>query len=480
MYHLPPAIHPTIARLLGDKSRIAEWIRAFGSPLNAVFPEQVHVNVSSFEEVLVRHQLPHRIFCAHKPTQSSALVRALVGTSVGLDVASVGELRHALGVGFVGDRLIATGPKNAEFLFLALQHNVIISIDSWDELHAIARRAGELAKTVRVLIRLHGFAAGHTVIRSKETRFGIHVNEADALIAYCIANPCVDLLGFAFHLNAATRQEKSIAIEQCIGVLGAAIAAGLHPSVLNIGGGFPIRMVEDRDAWDAYGTALQQSVLGNATSLSWGGSGLGYRVEQGAIAGAASFHDHAVRDAGAAELENILNARLEGFEKQTVAAVLRDMLFELWIEPGQATYDQSGITVASVIASKRSAQGEHVVVLDMNRSNLNTIDLQHMADPVLLAQTVSAEASSEVGVFFAGNLCLGSDMITRHKAYMPQLPQCGDLIAFTNTAAYRMHFAQSRTLLQRVATTIAVTARAGEWQWSIDEQFVSNAQTYGV
>lgn len=469
MLRLPPTIHPEIRELLSEQERIFEWAHALGSPLNMVFPGHVVKNVTAFEEILRHHGVKYELRCAHKPVQSRALVRAIAHARVGMDVASLGELHHALGCGFRGEQLVATGPKNHAFISLALLHRVVVSVDSWDELRTIAHLAAVQSVPAQVLVRLHGFAATYTAIHSKDTRFGIHVCEVAELISFFLQTPTVQLVGFAFHLNAATQQEKIIAIEQTIGALRDALVAGLQPRVLNIGGGFHITMVENRDAWDAYETALRQSVLDGGPTLSWDKSGLGYRVAQGVITGAPQFHDHAPMRVGAQELGALLTAPLPAFQDQTVAAVLRDMLLELWIEPGQATYDQAGITIASVLSVKKSAQGEFVVVLDMNRSNLNTIDLQHMADPVVLHR---GESSGEgVGVFFAGNLCLAADMITRHKVFLPQMPNVGDLVVFTNTAPYRMQFAQSQTLLQRTAQTIAVTRRTGTWTWCMDDLY---------
>ena len=60
-------------------------------------------------------------------------------TPAGRDVASVAELQHALGAGIRPERIVATGPKNREFLWLAARAGVTVSADSQAELAELAR-----------------------------------------------------------------------------------------------------------------------------------------------------------------------------------------------------------------------------------------------------------------------------------------------------------------------------------------------------
>ncbi|WP_323179988.1 hypothetical protein [Streptomyces sp. NBC_00555] len=45
------------------------------------------------------------------------MVRRLTTTEASLDAASLSKLQHALGSGFTTDKVMATGPKNPEFLW---------------------------------------------------------------------------------------------------------------------------------------------------------------------------------------------------------------------------------------------------------------------------------------------------------------------------------------------------------------------------
>ena len=68
--------------------------------------------------------------------------------------------------------------------------------------------------------------------------------------------------------------------------------------------------------------------------------------------------------------------------------------------------------------------------------------------------TASANAEPDngnVGVYFAGNLCLESDLVYRHMTYLQKMPEPGDLVVFPNSAGYFMDFSASTSIMQPVA-----------------------------
>lgn len=127
-----------MAPLLDDGRLLHELVEGFGSPLNLILPRQVVDNLAAFQEPLRRERVSHCVFMAHKANRSAALVRAASLTDCGLDVASTGELCSALSAGFTGARLEATGPKAPDFIRLAVQHGVLLNVDSVAELGQIA------------------------------------------------------------------------------------------------------------------------------------------------------------------------------------------------------------------------------------------------------------------------------------------------------------------------------------------------------
>ncbi|MCZ9342477.1 Y4yA family PLP-dependent enzyme, partial [Streptomyces sp. TRM76130] len=207
--YLRPRVDPPLAGLLGDVPFLHSLVDALGSPLNVLLPEVVAENAERFRAVYRRHHLAGRVYFAHKANRSSALVRRLAAcdpAEVGIDVASLEELRHAVSCGFTGDRIMATGPKDAEFLWLAARLGATVNLDSPGELERLAGivRTYGLGK-VDVLVRLSGFEDGHaagTRLLSRRSRFGTPVGDArvlwEAVERYADA---VELIGVAYHLD---------------------------------------------------------------------------------------------------------------------------------------------------------------------------------------------------------------------------------------------------------------------------------------
>jgi len=90
------------------------------------------------------------------------------------------------------------------------------------------------------------------------------------------------------------------------------------------------------------------------------------------------------------------------------------------------------------------------VNLDISRDKICPADQEVMLDPVLIYRSAAqGRDTHQVGVFFAGNLCLERDMIFNHLTFVERLPRPGDIVAFVNTAGYQMDLSASAALMQR-------------------------------
>lgn len=458
---------------LRNENRIRELVASLGSPLNMIFPQNAALNFFSFEKVIRDAHVQGTIFYAHKPNKSYAMLSELAAQGASVDVASYDECVNALVAGFTGDRIEATGIKNDRFLSLALQHRVLVNIDSMQELRNIIRIRSLLGMTkkTRIMIRLCGFMSSGTKIIKKDTRFGIHIKKLEEVYVDLLSNKdSFDLVGFSFHLEHNNMPERVFAIGECIDLLLDAQKRGFSARALNIGGGFPVSLLESREEWDTYISALKMSALGKRDSLTWNDSGLGYRDNNGVLEGSPNFREHMSEYAGAPYLAQLLKAKLPRFNHD-VGTVLSECLIELYIEPGKALLDHCGMTCASVLDVKESARGEVVVILDMNKSNLNSAEMEHMVDPILIKKNHEQRPDAPDGVYLAGNLCSYSDMIYKHKTFFDCVPQPGDVMVFPNTAGYLMDFVESHMLQQPIAEKIAVVKTSKNMEWCKDSLY---------
>jgi diaminopimelate decarboxylase len=463
---------------INNHSLVSQIITACGSPTSVLFPQAIDTNVRSFRSVLDTFKLKHAIYFAHKANQSDSLLKQLSATGVNCDVASIGELRHALACGFSGTRLQATGPKNAEFLHLCLLHNVAINVDCVQELKdilAVQKSVGSGQKA-RILLRLSNFTLGNNfeLPPVKLSRFGIQFAQlANVLSTFIVPNrDCLDLLGFSFHLDSTSVEERLDAIRYCFDAFDQALKLNLTPRVINIGGGFGINYLTHEEDWTRYQAAIKEAALtsqtGMPSAITWNNNFFGLHAEGGTLRGSFNAYNFYNRLPGSAFLKELLSSKLHPYDKVPLGDTLRNNQIELWLEPGRALLDSAGLTLARV----NSVKGPHdsIVGLDMKRQDLAFLDQEIFVDPILL-RTLSTPDGPYKGYFLAGNLCLESDLIFRRKVFLPLAPEKGDIFAFINTAAYMMDFSATNSIMQPTARRVAVIIDKGSPTWMLDEQY---------
>ncbi|WP_320781806.1 Y4yA family PLP-dependent enzyme [Streptomyces sp. CRN 30] len=498
--YLRPRVEPPLASLLRDGPFLHSLADTLGSPLNVLLPQVVADNAERFRAVYRRHHLAGRVYFAHKANRSSALVRRLAAAdpaAVGIDVASLAELRHALGSGFTGDRVMATGPKDPEFLWLAARVGATVNLDSPGELEQLAglvRKFG-LAK-VDVLVRLSGFEAdtahgAGTRVLSRRSRFGTPVRDADALWAALERHTdAVELTGVAFHLDTTAQEEKARALERCVLLMDDCRARGLAPRAVDIGGGFGVGYVADAGEWERWTTALSEAVLGTRPPLTWRGHGYGLRNEGGTVRGAAALYPAHRPTAGPGYLDELLT-RPAPVLGRPPATLLLEHLHDLYVEPGRALVDQCGLSLARVLDVRPTPDGPPLVRLGMNAGDVSLEEHGVLVDPVLIPRRDehrdtspdaygAAAGDGPVGVHLVGNLCLEADLITRRLVFLPRQPRAGDLLAFVNTAGYAMDFHAHHAQRQPVARTVAAEREGESWRWCLDEDYWPITHPQGV
>lgn len=466
MYTLTPIVASHIEKTLSDTEKVHEWLNAFGSPLNLVYPTAVVDNYRRFKRVLQEHKIKGEIFYAHKANKSVAVVKQLAVSNAKVDVASEKELQNALSAGFSGKRIEATGPKNIPFLRLALLHNVILNVNSMHELNTIfaLRKDLRINETTPIFIRLKEFALHDANIIQKDAKFGLNLAEARAAIEKLRSCRDLDFYGFSFHLATNGGRERILAIEQSLVLTLEAIDAGLKPRGINIGGGFTPVFLRNKKEWYEYVSAIKDSLIHPGKPfMSWNQSGMGYWVENGKLRGSARFPDFYRPYDQYQELGRVLSSKIPRFG--TIGDFLQENMFDLYIEPGRSLLDQAGVTLARVDSVNTSLKGEKVVFLDMNRSQINAGDLEFMSDPIVISRRSKMPTSD--GVFLSGNLCLPHDFICTRKVFLGLQPCAGDILAFVNTGGYFMDFAESETIQHPIAHKIAINKTG----WFLDHKY---------
>ena len=419
--YLEPRLEPRLRSLVAAHGTLHSIVDALGSPLHVVVPDQIAENLERFRSVYRTHRLSGQVFYAHKANRSSALLRRLAATDAGVDVASLGELQHALGAGFGGDRITATGPKNPEFLWLAARTGVTVGVDGVAELDGLAALVRKHALApVRVLLRLSGFETSGVKVLSRRSRFGTPVRELEPLLeAVERHGDAVEPTGVAFHLDTTSVAEKATALEGCLAALELCRSRGLRPRAVDIGGGFGISYLAEREQWEAYTSGLTAAVLGRRPPLTWGGHGYGLRNESGTLRGTLGLYPAHRSLAGAAYLAELLDRPAASLDGRPLAALLLEHLYDLHTEPGRALLDQCGLTLARVLEVRGPEPGGELLVrLAAKADDIALEDHGVLMDPVVVPRSGAGPGEGPVAVHLFGSLCLETDLITRRTVFL--------------------------------------------------------------
>lgn len=422
-------------KFLSQIKDLKNTLNTFSSPCNILFPENLENNIKIIEKVLQKHNLLYKVFYAHKCNKSLAIVKEASLLNVNIDVANIHELRRALISGFTGDRIEATGPKNKEFLILAIEQNVTINVDNLSELNTILELNKKInKKNINILLRISSFFENYAVERI--TRFGMSYEDILEALDIICRNKFLNLLGFSFHVDTVKNSEKVTAMKNALKLTTKAIEMGLNPKVIDIGGGFKVNYIDSEDEWNSSITELKQSFL-SLNSLTWNNDTFGMNIKNNTLAGTLNIYNFYNKEKEAEDLDLFLSTPIEDYQNQTVAEILTDNMITIYVEPGKVLLDNLGVTISKVNFVKK-IKDDLVIGLDMRRNDLVMVESEVFLDPIVVSE--SEKLKEKVGVYFVGNLCLEGDLIYKRKIFIDQIPKEGDLVVFINTAGYFMDF----------------------------------------
>lgn len=468
--------------LINDEKGLFNLTDSYGDLLNVIFPQEIESNINGFKDCFKKHRIKGKIYYAHKCNHSQAIVNEILNNDINIDVASTNELKHVLGIGFIGDKIEATGPKNDDFILLGLRHNIMFNVDNVEELLTIIEFHKKLNKKekTKILIRLNNFTSTENKIIPKQSRFGISLNDIDNVLNIILSNEIsIDLKGFSYHLDTIAVKEKAIAIENIITVFGKCFELNLNPNIINIGGGFKINYIESEKIWNEGISKLKENIINSSDEL-WNNAKYGLNIQNGTIKGALNIYNYFDSVVKADFLDEILSYRLTKFENRQIGEILSDNMIELMIEPGKSLLDNVGINITKVIFTKKSQNGDILVGVDMNRSNLLVGEQEMLVDPILISKSYKDEeyietkpdkCAKEEGVYFVGNLCMENDILYKHKIKFKKMPKKGDLLIFVNTAGYFMDFNESKTIMQNTAKKIVILNKDNIFKSMLEERY---------
>ncbi|OKH86826.1 Y4yA family PLP-dependent enzyme [Thalassospira sp. TSL5-1] len=418
---LPPILHPRISSLLEyHQDNLFNWVQQYGSPLNIVVPSILNDNLAKLHAAITQYSVGAKIFYAAKVNKSQSLVGEAVKAGLGVDVSSRYELRDALDAGCAGREICASGPaKTPEFHKELIDQQALISVDSCEELEDLAQLLSSLdhAPKARIILRYRPNSA-------VKSRFGIsayNMRSCLEMIARHAAGFAFE--GFHFHLGGYAPETRIAAFWELTQWVEAARDLGLAVSLIDIGGGLPVRYV-DAETYDAFLARQDAEHYRNAMLPG-------------------SFYPYGHKMDAAGWLETFLSAK--GETDQTIAGYLQNQAITLGIEPGRSLADQTAISVFRISRVKELEGGHHVIFVE--GSSFSACETwfasEFLIDPILIPSQQNGHHQTSpdqtsIRAYLAGHSCLEEDVVSNRLITFFTVPKRGDLLVYGNTAGYQM------------------------------------------
>ncbi|WP_024276790.1 type III PLP-dependent enzyme [Xanthobacter sp. 126] len=242
--------------------RIREFLRTRreDGPCVVVDLDVVRTNYLSFARALP----DTRVFYAVKANPDAAILKALEELGSSFDCASTGEIDMVLATGASAERIsFGNTIKKERDIERAFKLGVrLFSVDSYEEVEKIAR----VAPGAKVFCRILCDGAGAEWPLSR--KFGCEPEMAADVLEHA-HRLGLAAYGVSFHVGS---QQKNVhawdgALASAATIFRACAERGISLSMVNLGGGFPTRYLQDVPGAISYGEAIFASLrrhFGNA------------------------------------------------------------------------------------------------------------------------------------------------------------------------------------------------------------------------
>ncbi len=428
---LQAKLAPWMRSFIQQNEKSADFYRHFDLPAHLIYGAEFKRNAKDLLSPLKERNLSGGLYFARKANKLPWLVELANDEGLGVDTASLGEVKETLKLGVSPEKIVITAiGKQEELVDLAIAKGCLLIIDNEDELKLIQSHAQKLGRKARVGLRFAGYVAAERIIFS---RFGLPVKDYKAIFAQLDKN-CVDVENLHAHLDRYDTKERACAAYQLLQIIDWARTEGFDIKSIDLGGGILMRYLESEKQWQEFQNALLDSVIEKRPYFTWQNDGLGYHKIGDEIIGKPdlypAWNDLSKERFIAAVLDDSSNGEIlhKAMTERNVA---------LFFEPGRCLLDNVGMTLARVTFRKRDSLGNMLIGVNVNRMNVRPFRAEFCCDPIIMHETKRQEMNE--GAYIVGNLCSESDLLFKRKLALSRLPEPKDVVCFPNTGGYLMH-----------------------------------------
>jgi diaminopimelate decarboxylase len=221
-----------------------ELAREFGTPAYVVAEDDLRERARRLVAAFATRHADTELLFASKAFPCTAVYRVLADEGIGVDVASGGELASALRAGFAPARIVVHGnaKSEAELAFALRERAGTIVVDGVDELDRLERLVSEPQRVyLRVTPNVRGETHDGISTGQADSKFGVELADAPAIIDRMAAHPLLDMRGLHMHIGSQIRDLAPFrrAVEAVVGL-------GDFPEI-DLGGGLGVAYTSDMD-----------------------------------------------------------------------------------------------------------------------------------------------------------------------------------------------------------------------------------------
>ncbi len=362
-------------RLFAEDVPVATIAAAVGTPCYVYSRATLERHWRAFDQAFGAH--PHLICYAVKANSNLAVLNLLARLGSGFDIVSVGELERVLAAGGDPQKVVFSGVgKRRDELERALALEIrCFNVESAAELALLEQVAMEQGRRAPVSLRINPDvdADTHPYISTglKQNKFGVDPERALAIYARAAVSPHLEVVGVDCHIGSQlTRIAPFVdALERVLALVTRLEGQGVRIRHLDLGGGLGIR----------------------------------YRDEEPPLPA-----DHA-----AALMEH-----------------LRDLPYEILIEPGRAIVGNAGILVTRVELLK-AGEDKYFAVVDAAMNDLLRPSLYSAWQAIIPVELRTEGEPRRYDV--VGPICETGDFLGKDRELNIEP---GDLLAVRSAGAY--------------------------------------------
>lgn len=246
----------------------------FGTPTYVYSRAHIEAQYRAYADAL--EGMPHLVCFAVKANSNLGVLNVLARLGAGFDIVTRGELERVLAAGGEPGRIVFSGVgKTRDDMRRALEVGVhCFNVESADELERLQQVAAELGMKAPVSLRVNPDvdAGTHPYISTglKENKFGIDIDNAEAVYARAAELPNLEVVGVDCHIGSQLTSLPPFldALDRLLALIDRLATRGIQIRHLDLGGGLGVRYRDEQPplAGD-YIQAVRQRIEGRGLAL---------------------------------------------------------------------------------------------------------------------------------------------------------------------------------------------------------------------